>query len=257
MLLKKQFFVLCLLLFFFNLSNAQIEVSAQTKVTKYYDANWVETSKKKAMFYADFIKSGEYYNCTSYWINTNIVRGKSTYTDTLMQFPIGLQVLFFKNGRIEDSSFFENKELKYSFHYYPNNKLAGSYHLPTNQKEGISEGYNESGEKIKNYIFLKEAEFKSGQKAWASYINKHATKDLPVKGNNEMTVSVQIQFIIDENGDVIKSKILKSSGYKNVDNDALQIIADSPPWKNAILYNKPVKAYKMQPITYTLRPEKK
>jgi TonB family protein len=232
-------------------------VNAQTKVIKYYDANWIETPKEKAVFYADFIKDGEYYNCTSYWINTRTVRGKSTYADTVMQSPIGLQVIYFKNGHAEDSSSYEGKGLKYSYRYYPNNQLAFHYYLPENKKEGIVEGYDESGKKIKNYIFEKNAEFKGGQKAWVSYLNKHATKDFPAKGNSEEAVSVQVQFIIDENGDVTHPKILKSSGYKNVDNDALQIIGDSPPWKNAIQYNKPVKVYRIQPITYTLRPEKK
>jgi hypothetical protein len=41
-------------------------LKAQNKITKYYDANWVETSKEKAVFYADFLKDGHYYLCTSY-----------------------------------------------------------------------------------------------------------------------------------------------------------------------------------------------
>lgn len=239
------------------LSIASFTVTAQTKITKYYDDNWMETHNEKAALYAEFIKVGENYNCTSYWANTGKVKGKSTYADTVMQFPIGLQVLYFKNGQAEDSSFYEGKDLKYSYHYFPNRQLAAHYYLPDNKKGGIIEGYDESGKKIKNYIFQKEAEFKGGPKAWASYLSKHATKDLFAKGNREEAVTVQVQFIIDENGDVVVPKIRKSSGYKNVDNDALQIIADSPSWKNAIQYNRPVKAYRMQPLIYTLRPEKK
>jgi TonB family protein len=233
-------------------------IAAQTKVTKYYDANWVETPREKAAFYADFIKDGAYYNCTSYWINTKTVRGKSTYPDTLMQFPVGLQVLYFKNGNVEDSSFFESKELKYSYYYYPNKQLAAHYYLPENKKEGKSEGYDESGKRIKNYIFQKEAEYKGGQKAWVAYINKNAPKDLTVKGiTGEVTVKVSVEFIIDESGYVISPKIFKSSGYKNVDNEALQIIANSPAWYNAIQYNKPVKAYRVQPLTFVLTSGKK
>lgn len=244
-------------LFSFLLVNAFSSVRAQTKITKYYDNTWMEIHKEKATFYADFIKNGENYNCISYWAKTGKVKGISTYTDTVMQFPVGLQVLYFKDGQVEDSSFYEGKDLKYSYHYFPNRQLAAHYYLPDNKKQGIIEGYDESGKKIKNYIFQKEAEFKGGPKAWASYISKHATKAFFAKGDNEVTVTVQIQFVIDENGDVVVPKIHKSSGYKNVDNDALQIIADSPSWKNAIQYNRPVKAYRLQPIIYTLRPEKK
>lgn len=232
--------------------------TAQTKLTKYYLTNWAETTSDKAIYYADFVKNGANYDCTSYWANTKTVRGKSTFADTTMLHPVGLQVLYFKNGHVEDSSFYDNDEMKYSFHYYPNNQLAGHYYLPENKKEGITEGYDESGKKIKNYIFQKEAEFKGGQKAWVSYIIKNAPADLTVKGIAEkMMVTASVEFIVDEDGYVTSLKILKSSGYKNVDNEALQIISNSPAWKNAIQYNKPVKAYRIQPLTFELKPEKK
>ncbi|MEP6585015.1 MAG: energy transducer TonB [Ginsengibacter sp.] len=227
------------------------------KITKYYDASWMETSKDKAAFYADFVKDGSNYNTTSYWINTSNMRGRSTFPDTVMQFAIGTQVLYFKNGQVEDSSLFEDKQVKYSYHYYPNNQLAVHYYVPDNKKEGVTEGYDESGNKIKNYIFQKEAEFKGGSKAWMNYISKNATAGLTVKADSTITASAQVQFIVDENGDILKPKILKSSGYKNVDNDALALIANSPQWNYGILYNKPIKSYRVQPITYILRPEKK
>lgn len=107
-----------------------LHLNAQAKVTKYYDTYWMETSKDKAIFYADFVKDGNNYKCTSYWINTTTIRGKSTYPDTMMQIPIGTQVLYFKNGHVENSSLFEDKQLKYSYHYYPNNQLAVHYYVP-------------------------------------------------------------------------------------------------------------------------------
>ena len=232
-------------------------VYAQTKITKYYDANWSQTSKEKAAFYADFIKDGDAYSCTSYWINTKTVRGKSVFPDTVMENAIGKQVLYFKNGRVEDSSFTEDKKAKYLFHYYPNGQLAMHYYVPANNTEAVVEGFDEDGKKIKHYIFQKEAEFKGGAKAWQSYIVKSAGRDLSVKGDSSVTAKVQVQFIIDENGDVITAKILKSSGYKNVDSDALQVITNSPKWSSAILYNQPVRAFRIQLFEYTLQPQKK
>ena len=232
-------------------------VNAQTKITKYYDANWLETSKEKAAFYADFIKDGAAYSCTSYWINTDKVRGRSVFPDTVMEQAIGKQVLYFKNGRLEDSSFTEDKKAIYLFHYYPDGQLAMHYYVPTNKTEAVVEGFDEDGKRIKHYIYEKDAEFKGGTKAWQSYIAKNAARDLSAKVDNAITAKVQVQFIIDENGDVITAKIFKSSGYKNVDGDALRVISDSPKWNSAILYNQPVKAYRIQPFEYPLQPEKK
>ena len=244
-------------LFFCLLSVTPLALSAQNKVTKYYDAKWMETSKEKAVFYADFTRDGANYNCLSYYANTNKVRGKSTYADTVMQLPIGLQVVYFKNGRVEDSSYYNNHEVKYSYHYYPNNQLEVHYSLEDNKKE-TTDAYDEEGKKIKNYIFMKEAEFTGGQNAWVKYISKNAGQGLTEKGVTDgQTAMVTIQFIVDESGYVVSPKIFKSSGFKNVDNDALQVIGNSPTWKNAIQYNNPVRAYRIQPITYILRPEKK
>jgi TonB family protein len=131
------------------------------------------------------------------------------------------------------------------------------YYLPDDKKEAVTEGYDESGKRIKNYIFEKEAEFKGGLKAWVSYIKKNSAKDLTVKADEQVTATVVVEFIIDESGYVIAPKIRKSSGYKSVDNDALHVIADSPTWKNAIQFNQPVKAYRLQPFTYILLPQKK
>ncbi len=234
------------------------QLNAQSKITKYYDEDWTETPKEKAAFYADFIKEGNNYKCTSYWINTTIIRGRSIYTDTLMQSPtVGLQVLYFKNGQIEDSNFVENGQIKFDYRYYPNKQLASYYYLSEDKKKPIIIGYDEEGNKIKNYIYFKEAEFKGGQKAWEKYISKNASSDIQIKSDSTINAVVEVSFMVDENGDVKMAKIVKSSGIKLVDRDALRVISESPQWNAGILYNKPFKAYRLQHFTYQLKPEKR
>ncbi|MDQ6762475.1 MAG: energy transducer TonB [Bacteroidota bacterium] len=227
-------------------------------VVKYYDAAWASAPQDKAVYYVNFIKEGNLYKTNSYWIAGNILHGKSTYADTILQNPIGMQVLYSRKGLMEDSGFYADGKAKYLFHYYPNKQLAMHYYLPENGKDGVIEGYDEDGKKIKNYVFEKEAEFRGGQKAWQSYIAKNATKDLSLKGEDgATTATVQIQFIVDEEGNVSIAKVLKSSGYKEIDKDALRVINESPQWNSAVQYNKPVKAYRVQPITYSLTDKKK
>src|SRR5687768_7019079 len=153
-------------------------VKAQEKLIKYYDSEWAASTKEKATYYAEFVKEGMTYSCTSYWIKTNVVRGKSTYRDTIMAKPIGLQTLYYKNGNIEDSSYYNaDGFITDAYHYYENKQLAAHYYLSADKKEGITEGFDETGKKIKNYVFGKEAEFKGGEKAWHSYLLKNVTKD--------------------------------------------------------------------------------
>lgn len=241
-------------LFFFSLIS--IYCNAQ-KIVKYYDNDWAEVSRDKAIYYAEFIKQGSIYRTTSYWIATNTVRGRSTFPDTTMANPDGLQLLYNKKGKIEDSIYFEDGKSKFVYHYYPNGKLAVHYYLPENKTEGISEGWDEDGNKIKNFIYSKDASFKGGQKGWEAYLKKSIGKDFSITNDTITSATVQVQFTIDENGSVIKSKIFKSSGNKEIDRNALDIISESPEWNNAILYNQPVKVYRLQSITYILKPDKK
>lgn len=220
------------------------------KVTKYYDDTWMESSADKATYYAEFTKTGGKYQCTSYWVAGNILRGNSTYPDTVMAKPIGTQVLYYKNGQTEDSSIDEAGEVKDHYHYFMSGKLSAHYYVPENKTEGFVEGFDEEGKKIKNYIYLREAEFKGGQKAWQQYVIKSVSKDLEIKAEGETMAKVQIQFIVTEDGEIGGAKILESSGYPQIDKDALRRIKDSPVWKGAVMFNNPVKAYRVQPFTY-------
>lgn len=234
-------FLISILIAFHLISNSQT-------IKKYYN-DWEVTSKEKAVFYAEFVKQGNVYRCTSYWIAGNHLRGRSTYPDTLFENPIGLQTRYFKNGRIEDSIFYEEGKLKFLYHFYPNKQLA--YHYEPGNK--IAEGYDENGKKIKNYTYEREAEFKGGSKEWLKYLQKNTSKDITVKGKGVGEAAVEVKFIIDEEGNVTNPKIFKSSGYKQVDSDAIRVISESPAWRNAIQYNTPVKALRIQPFKYTLK----
>ncbi len=135
--------------------------------------------------------------------------------------------------------------------------LAAHYYIPDGKDEGVAEGFDEDGKKIKNYVYEQEAEFKGGQKAWQQYILKSVSKDLKIKGEGDITANVQVQFIVNKDGEVSVAKILKSSGYAQVDKDALRVIKESPSWNAAIQFNRPVNAYRVQPFVYKLEAEKK
>lgn len=227
---------------------------AQT-VTRYYDKDWASATKENASFYADFVKDGDGYQCTSYYLQTGRVRGKGTYADTNFIKPKGLQVLYGRNGRLEDSSFYdgESKTL-YSYHYFLNGQLAAKYILPEGAKEPVIEGYDEEGKKIKNYIYSKEANFKGGDQKWLDYLGKHLSPEFIAKGNAEERFKVVVEFVVDESGYVTRTKVYESSGNRALDADAVRTIQSSPQWKPAVLYNKPVKAYRRQPVTYVLYP---
>jgi protein TonB len=225
---------------------------AQT-VTKYYDNNWREVPANKAVYYAKFFKDGNLYQCTTYWKDNNALRGTATYLDTTLSSPDGTLVRYDRKGRLEDSIVYAEGAVDFSYHYYPNGQVAVHYHLPYGKKEGVTEFFDENGKKIKNMIISKEAEFKGGEDAWQAYLKKSIDKDLAGRKDKSGVVpGVEIEFTIDEEGQVANPKITRSSGFKNVDKDALRVISDSPKWNPAISYNQPVKALKVQTVSYDI-----
>jgi TonB family protein len=224
-------------------------------VTKYYDDKWVEVPAEKAVYYAKFIKDGSMYQCTTYWKDNNAVRGKATYLDTTLSSPDGTLVTYDRKGLLEDSIFYEDGKTAYSYRYYPNGQVAVHYYVPHNKKEGITETFDENGKAIKDFIMAREAEFKGGENAWQAYLKKNIDKDLAIsRDKNGAVPGVEIEFTIDEDGQVTSPKITRSSGHKNVDKDALRVISDSPKWSPAISYNKAIKAYKVQLVSYDVAP---
>ncbi|HVG15319.1 MAG TPA: hypothetical protein VM935_10165, partial [Chitinophagaceae bacterium] len=196
----------CLLSMFCFTANSQT-------FTKYYDSDWAPAEKANAAYYADFVKDGELYQCTSYYLGAGKLRGKTMYPDTVMTTPRGLQMLYNKNGNVEDSSFFDaSGKLAYSYHYHPNKKLAAHYYKAADDKDFIVEGFDEEGKKIKKYIFQQEASFKGGEKKWVDFLGKKLSTKFTSNTGQEKTVQLRVMFIVNESGQVTKPKILESSG---------------------------------------------
>jgi protein TonB len=102
-----------------------------------------------------------------------------------------------------------------------------------------------------NCFYEKEAAFPGGDKKWGQYLsNKLSTARLPNDYyNGKIYGVVWIQFIVDIDGSITDAKILQSA-EPSLDEIALTIIRGSPKWQHAVQYNRPVKAYRRQPITF-------
>jgi protein TonB len=102
-----------------------------------------------------------------------------------------------------------------------------------------------------NCIYEKEAAYKGGDKAWFSYLTKNlsAAKYPEEYYQGKAYGTVYIQFIVDVDGKIIEPKALNSV-HHYLDEIALNIIRQSPRWEPAVQYNRNVKAYRKQPITF-------
>ena len=222
-------------------------------LTKYFDSLWRPVTNESAHYVTHFIKSeGGNYQCLSYWAKTNQLYKKSFFLDTSFSKPVGLSVAYHLNGSIQDSVFF-NKEhiIVDAWHYYANGQLICHYVYKkgsTNETEGFDEG----GKKIENFIYGREAEFPGGNEAWMEYLSSNIKDKLFAKnGAPEGKYRVIVAFAIDLDGRPVDISAETSNGY-GMEEEVIRVIKKSPKWSYAIQYNKPVKAYRRQPLTFLI-----
>lgn len=64
---------------------------------------------------------------------------------------------------------------------------------------------------------------------------------------------VMVQFAINTDGSVSDVKVMRSTGYEALDNEAVRVISSSPNWKPGMVNGQPVKVTFMFPVIYQVR----
>ena len=63
--------------------------------------------------------------------------------------------------------------------------------------------------------------------------------------------TVIIQFVVDKEGNISEIKPLTNRGY-GMEKEVIRILEKSPKWTPAYQDNRPVKAYRKQPVTFVV-----
>jgi periplasmic protein TonB len=93
--------------------------------------------------------------------------------------------------------------------------------------------------------------YPGGQTALSDYIANHIDyPQMAIDDNKAGTVNVQ--FVIDENGKVQNAKVVGSKLGDGLDEEAERVIASMPKWNAGMVKGKPVKTRITVPITYQI-----
>ena len=68
---------------------------------------------------------------------------------------------------------------------------------------------------------------------------------------------VMVQFAVNTDGSVSDVKVLRSTGYEVLDNEAVRVISASPAWKPGIVDGQPVKVTFQFPVIFQVRSNEK
>jgi antitoxin component YwqK of YwqJK toxin-antitoxin module len=227
--------------------------SQNSKVVRYFDSSWQAVQKDSALFYTEFIKQGDLYYCSSYWVKSGKLNCKSTFKDTLFSQPVGLLKRYYETGQTEDSMYYHpNGKIKEIYHYYASGELWAHCIYAKNGEAALSEGYTKDGKPLKNFIYFQEAEFPGGNSGWIEYITSTLKNNIPAKnGAPKGTYKVIIKFYVDKNGKPVEVKAETRYGY-GMEEEAIRVITKSPKWSPLILLGEKQKAYRRQPITFVV-----
>jgi hypothetical protein len=100
-----------------------------------------------------------------------------------------------------------------------------------------------------------EASFSGGEIAWKEFLQNNLKANVPSKHKAPVgAYTVIIQFVVDKEGNISDIKALTNHGY-GMEKEVTRIIKKYPKWTPAYQNNRPVKAYRKQPVTFVVSNE--
>ncbi len=239
---------------------------------KTFDGPYYELYKNGRTRTLGYYHQNKKINTWKTWSDDGILTDSLVYLDGYIN---GIGLSRNKEGVVIDSLIFEKAGKGVSHGYWSNGNSSQRGGYVAGKKDGMWTYYYQTGKKCQevnyiadsavsyscydekeniqkdNCIYEKEANFPGGEKKWVQYLgNKLSTARLPNDYyNGKIYGQVWIQFIVDIDGSIMEAKIIQSV-EPSLDEIALNIIRESPRWQHAVQYNRPVKAYRKQPITF-------
>ncbi|HVZ55752.1 MAG TPA: energy transducer TonB [Chitinophagaceae bacterium] len=233
--------------------------------------------------YREFHKNGRLSRAGNYyqgkkisvwkaWSDGGRLTDSAYYRDGYIQ---GLGLSWDNEGHVLDSLLFGAEGRGESHAYWPEGTPEHRGGYVAGKKQGTWTYYYHSGKKCQEVTYLadsavsytcfdesgaiqtkdcyleQEAVFPGGDYAWVHYIgNRLSTANLPDDYHEgRIWGTVWIRFVVGTDGQVAEATVVTPVDPR-LDQVALDIIRRSPRWKHAIQFNRPVKAYRLQPITF-------
>ena len=223
---------------------------------------------KTAGQYMDNKKAGAW----RIWDEDKHLTDSAYYSDGFIQ---GIALSWSKDGVITDSSIFGENGNGIKRGYWTKSILKETGNFVSGKKQGLWIYYYTTGIKCqevnyeadsavtytcfddrgnvqtKDCYYEKEASFKGGDKGWRDWLGKKlVSAPMPQAYEDGLIYgTVLIRFVVDIFGNVTDVRIEKSVAPQ-LDMIAVNIIKQSPQWESAVQYNRKVKAYRRQPLTF-------
>ncbi|MBL7739431.1 MAG: energy transducer TonB [Chitinophagaceae bacterium] len=133
--------------------------------------------------------------------------------------------------------------------------LLVSFTSITGQAQETAEDSLGAGERN---IFEKvdeEASFPGGFDGWRMFLEKNLNPNVPIENSAPIgKYTVIVQFVVSRDGTISDIKPLTKIGY-GMEQEVVRILKKSGSWTPAVQNNRPVNAFRKQPVTFMVEDE--
>lgn len=231
----------------------------------YYSNGRLKTSGsyfngKKEGAFLEYNKEGRLTGSTFYvngWRKgLSLSYGDKGHIDTILFDGAGNGVMTRRNkdGNVSATGSWIADTLRHGrwFHYYADGKVESIEEF-VNGKRIDCMCYNEDGQQLDSATCVEqEATFLGGERAWRQFLAENLQPLVPVRKKAPLGVyTVAIQFLIEKDGSVSQITPLTKFGY-GMEEEVIRVLKKAPRWTPALQNGKKVKAYRLQPVTFTV-----
>jgi periplasmic protein TonB len=174
------------------------------------------------------------------------------YSDSLLKVLNGPYYEYTLAGAISKRGYYENNLKERSWYSYDDTAkviLEEKYEKGILIKTINPDTVKNKSLKDDKYDHVdKEAIYKKSDKDWINYLSKNLNAELgnkSVKGGQ-----VRVGFTVDTSGKCVDIYLRRSVEFV-LDEEVIRVIEKSPLWNPAIQYGKKVRAFRVQPITFS------
>ena len=160
-------------------------------------------------------------------------------------------VSWFNDGQPSSAGYVVHGKKNGKWNYFHHNGVTAAKVLYAKDSVITGEFFNEDGTAFTDLkkVNRKAGFKKGGDEGWRNYLQKNLYWPHDVKLAGEGAVTVSVYFVINEEGK-IEDAVINTPVHPAFDNIALKIIKNSPAWEPAIHFNRKIKAYRIQPMTF-------
>lgn len=166
----------------------------------------------------------------------------------------GTMVRYYSDGQVMSAGFIKQDTMKIKRwnYYHSNGQLLATEDYDDKGEVKKCDCFTTEGVKLDSkQCEMREAKYVNDV-AWSNFVARTLNADVPVKKKAPLgDYMVLVEFVVSKDGKIEDIRPLTSFGY-GMEQEVERMLKKSPRWTPALQFGRPVRAYRLQPITFSV-----